>query len=336
MALDFLNSLSFSPSETSLIYTAEANVTCDDDAASDDPYPKFRYTPHFGESSHTKKRPTIFLFRWTKSSMSTRVAKQDILFFALSFPQATQTPVLFGQATFATEDVIFAAGHEHTKDGRLLGVKWCMNRPMGIWELRLPESRSLEGAPLGARISCNSLKLTPSERSCRSPRVLYDSNRTPIKLFWLSNSIRGADASCASLESRDLTAGSNKVLVDTVMEPTPDNDFPGLFTEYAMPCSPFLHRGDRIYIVLHSLWRSRTTVLFIDTESGAITDETKIHDGKPFYSWNVLATDNKMCIVCSRSTLTTPSDILLGCFDQYGRLSWKVLDKPLLSGEGTL
>ncbi|OAX35979.1 alpha/beta-hydrolase [Rhizopogon vinicolor AM-OR11-026] len=330
---DFLSSLSFSPSESSLIYTAEAKIDSHDDDPSRDPYPKFRYTPHFGEQSRTKKRPTIFLFRWTKSSMSTRVAKQDISLFALSQTQSTEIPILFGQATFATEDLIFAAGFEHTKDGRLLGVKGCFNRPMGIWELRLPESGSLAGTPLGARISCNSLKLTPSERSCRSPRVLYDDNRTPIKLFWLSNPVGGAHASCVSLESRDLKTNSNKVLVDTVIEPTPENDFPGLYPEYTLPSSPFLHRGKHVYIVLQSLWRSRTTVLFIDTESGTITDETKIHPDEPMYSWNVLATDNKMRVVCSRSTPTTPSDVLLGYFNQRGDLSWKVLDRPVLSGE---
>ncbi|KAJ8590553.1 alpha/beta-hydrolase [Rhizopogon salebrosus TDB-379] len=328
---DFLSSLSFSPSETSLIYTAEANVNTEDDT--DDPYPKFRYAPHFGEPSRTKKRPTLFLFRWTKSSKSTRVSKQDMSLFALSTSQATQTPVLFGQATFATEDLIFAAGHEHTKDGRLLGVKGCFNRPMGIWELRLPESGSLDGTPLGAKISCNSSKLTPPERSCRSPRILFDDSRTPIKLFWLSNPVGGAHASCVSLESRDLTTASNKILVDTVMEPTTDNDFPGLYTEYNIPSSPFLHHEGRVYIVLQSLWRSRTTVLFIDTESGTITDETKPRFGEPMYSWNVLATDDKTRFICSRSTPTTPSDVSLGYFDQYDNLSWTVLDKPLLSEE---
>ena len=110
---DFLSSLSFSLSETSLIYIAEANVNGDDDA-SNNPYPKFRYTPHFGEPSRTKKRPTIFLFRWTRSSMSTRAAKQDM---SLSLAQDTQVPVLFAQVTFATDHVIFATGYEHTKDG---------------------------------------------------------------------------------------------------------------------------------------------------------------------------------------------------------------------------
>src|SRR6267154_424026 len=236
---DFLSSLSFSPSKTPLISTADNG----DDGASNNPYPNFRYTPHFGEPSRTKKRPTIFLFRWTRSSMSTRAAKQDMSLFALSLAQDTQVPVLFTQATVATDHVIFATGYEHTKDGRILGVKGCFNRPMGIWELRLPESGSLDGIPpsLGARISCSSLKLTPSERSCRSPRVLHDENQTPIKLFWLSNPIGGAHASYVSLESRDLIGGTNKVLVDTVMEPQKTTS-----QGYNMHSSPFLRCGDHV------------------------------------------------------------------------------------------
>ncbi|KAG1744589.1 Alpha/Beta hydrolase protein [Suillus paluster] len=314
------------------VFHTDANVNGDDDA-SDDPYPKFRYTPNFGEPSRTKKRPTIFLFRWTRSTAFTRAAKQDMLLLTLSMAQPTQVPVLFGQATFATEDVIFATGHDHTKDGRLLGVKGCFNRPMGIWELRLPESASLHGTPFGTTISCNSLRLTPPERSCRSPRVFFADNQTPYKLFWFSNPVGGAHASCVSLESRDLITGTHKVLVDTVMEPAPENNFPGLYTEYNIPSSPFLRRGDNVFIVLQSLWRSRTTVLFIDKETGEITDETKMRDSEPMYSWNVLATDGKTRFICSRSTPTTPSEVLLGYFDPHGNLNWKVLDKPTISVE---
>ncbi|KAG2146235.1 Alpha/Beta hydrolase protein [Suillus clintonianus] len=311
---EFTSSLSFSPSETSLLYTAEANVNSDDDP-SDDPYPKFRYTPHFGEQSRSKKRSTIFLFRWTRSTAFTKAAKQNMLLFALSLAQPTQVPVLFGQATFATEDVIYASGHEHTKDGRLLGVRWCFNRPMGIWEIKLPELATVQGTPFGTKIPCNSLKLTPPERSCRSPRVLYGNNQTPIKLFWFSNPVGGPHASCVSLESRDLTTGTNK----------------GYIPSITCPPARFLRRGDRIYIVLQSIWRSRTTILFIDTESGAITDETKIHNDEPLYSWNFYATDDKTRFICSRSTPTTPSEVLLGYFDQHDNLNWKVLDKPTIS-----
>ncbi|KAG2135266.1 Alpha/Beta hydrolase protein [Suillus clintonianus] len=202
---------------------------------------------------------------------------------------------------------------------------------MGIWEIKLSESATVQGTPFGTKISCNSLKLTPPEQSCCSPRVLYDDNQTPIKLFWFSNPVGGPHASCVSLESCDLTTGTNKVLVDTIMEPTPENDFPGLYPEYNMSSSPFLHHGGRIYIVLQSLWRSRATIIFINTESGAISDETKIHDDEPLYSWSLHATDDKTRFICSRSTPTTPSEVLPGYFDQHDNLNWKVLDKPTIS-----
>ncbi|KAG2137878.1 Alpha/Beta hydrolase protein [Suillus bovinus] len=310
---DFLYSLSFSPSETSLLYTAEASVNTEDD-----PYNKFRYTPHFGDTSRTKKRPTIFLFSWTRSPAFTRATKQDLTLVALQ--PTTQSPILFAQATFATEDTIFATGHEQTKDGRILGAKGCFNRPMGIWQLTL--SKTSLGSPSASR-------LTPETRSCRSPRVLFHNNQ-PINLFWFSNPIGGPHASCVSLESRDLLTGTNTVLVPTVFEPTPSDDFPGLYTEYNMPASPFLRRTDRVYIVLQSIWRSRTTILFIDAQSGEITDATKLGDG-PLYSWTLHATDNNSRFICSRSTPTTPWEVLLGSFDRYDTLEWKVLDKALLS-----
>ncbi|KAG1902336.1 Alpha/Beta hydrolase protein [Suillus fuscotomentosus] len=253
-----------------------------------------------------------FPYRW--STAFTKATKQDMLLVALSLAQPTQAPVLFGQATFATEDIIYTSGYEHTKDGRLLGIKWCFNRPM---------VSDRAGDSFGAKVSCNALKLTPSERSCRSPRVLYDNNQTPTKLFWFSNPVGGPHASCVSLESRDLTTGTNKVLVDTVMEPTPETDFPGLYPNYNMPSSPFLRRGDHTYIVLHSLWRSRATILFIDTESGAISDETKMRDGEPLYNWDLHATDDKTHFICSRSTPTTPHEVLLGYFDEHDNLNWK-------------
>lgn len=309
---DFLYSLSFSPSETSLIYTAEF------EPADDDPYNKFRYTPHFGDTSRAKKRPTIFLFRWTRSPDFTRATKQNLTLVAL--PGQCTKPILFAQATFATEDTIFASGHEYTTDGRLLGAKGCFNRPMGIWQLTLPK---------GSLGSSSASRITPPNRSCRSPRVLFHDNQ-PIKLFWFSNPIGGPHASCVSLESRDLTTGINTVLVPTVFEPTTPNGFPGLYTEYNMPTSPFLRFADRVYIVLQSLWRSRTTVLFIDTQSGAITDATEIGDG-PLYSWTVHATDNKNQLICSRSTPTTPWEVLLGSLDEHDTLDWKVLDRSILS-----
>ncbi|KIK35388.1 hypothetical protein CY34DRAFT_17047 [Suillus luteus UH-Slu-Lm8-n1] len=90
---DFLYSLSFSPSETSLIYTSEFEAT------DDDPYNKFRCTPHFGDTSRAKKRPTIFLFRWIRSPDFTRATKQNLTLVALPGQCTVTKPILFAQAT---------------------------------------------------------------------------------------------------------------------------------------------------------------------------------------------------------------------------------------------
>ncbi|KAG1733834.1 hypothetical protein EDB19DRAFT_1639397, partial [Suillus lakei] len=142
---------------------------------------------------------------------------------------------LFAQATFAAEDTIFSSGHEHTKDSHLLGVKGCSNRPMGIWQLTLS---TFEGS-LCSRLPWTASRLTSRNQSCHSPRVLYDANRTPISLFWFSNPIDVAHASCVSLESCDILTGTNDVLVDTVFEPT---QFIAYRQPHRQPQHPQLHR----------------------------------------------------------------------------------------------
>jgi len=56
---EYLASLAFSPSETSLLYIAEAKPS----ANNDDPYQRFRFIPQFGEGIAGKKQPTIFIIR---------------------------------------------------------------------------------------------------------------------------------------------------------------------------------------------------------------------------------------------------------------------------------
>ncbi|KAG1733784.1 hypothetical protein EDB19DRAFT_1729401 [Suillus lakei] len=68
---------------------------------------------------------------------------------------------LVAQATFLTEDTIFVRGREHTKDGRLLGIKGCFNRPMSIWQLTLP-----------TKIQCTTSQLTPPT-ALAAPIVSY-------------------------------------------------------------------------------------------------------------------------------------------------------------------
>ena len=79
-------SLAFSPSETALVYTAEANPNDFDnikheheyeyDATSHD-YDKYRFLPSFGEKLGGRKRPVLFVVRWADPSFAstTTIAK---------------------------------------------------------------------------------------------------------------------------------------------------------------------------------------------------------------------------------------------------------------------
>ncbi|KAH7927981.1 alpha beta-hydrolase [Leucogyrophana mollusca] len=329
---DVLSSLSFSPSESALLYTAEANVDAPEGPDAD-PYPKFRYVPHFGEAAYSKKRPAIFLFRWRSPNESSDFSSSKTKSLtALSPALPAPASVIFAQAVFASEDRVFATGYDYTDDGRLLGIKGCFNRPSGIWELTLPPQLDVDTSDLCASSPCTSLKLTSSGRSCRSPRILRDANGSPTKLLWLSSATGGPHASSVSLHSRNLSPelSEAKLLIDTVWDPAADA-FPGLYTEYNLPSRSFLHLSGSAYVVAQSLWKSRTTVLLIDVTTGSVRDVTPAISEDTLYSWNVLCTDGGRQVVCSRSTPTTPSEIVLGRFDERGNVKWKVLDKPTLS-----
>ncbi|KAG2337840.1 hypothetical protein BDR05DRAFT_739198 [Suillus weaverae] len=142
--------------------------------------------------------------------------------------------------------------------------------------------------PKGSLTSPSTSRLAHKETSCRSPRVPLHDNQ-PIKLFWFSNPIGGPHTSCVSLtESRNLLTGTNTVLVHTVFEPTPSNDFPGLYTGVQHPHQPIsTARRSRIYrsTVYLSLTHHRGS-----SSSIPITDATKLGDGL-LYSWTVHATD---------------------------------------------
>ncbi|KAF9228216.1 alpha/beta-hydrolase [Gyrodon lividus] len=327
---EYFKSFSFTPSETAFVYTAEANPATTE-ALEDDPYPKFRFNPHFGEQMYTKKRPTLFVFRWqtsNKATQHTRATKQDITLTALSFDQLPSVSVVFGQATFVTETHLYATGYEQTADGKFLGIKGCYNRPTSIWELHLPGDSSMTGLTT----LCKSVKVDIPGRSSRSPRVLFDDDHTPTTLFWLSNLIGGAHASTVSLHARDLKGGSgDKVIVDVVYDPGPQ-DFPGLYTEYNLANSPFLRYGGGTYVLVQSLWRSRSTLILVDVEGGTVVDGTPVVDGQPLYSWSFLATDRFGSVVCSRSTPTSPPEIVLltTIGDKIAGVL-RVLDKPILS-----
>ncbi|KAJ6620498.1 Alpha/Beta hydrolase protein [Mycena sp. CBHHK59/15] len=316
---EFFYSLTFSPSQLALLYVAEAKSPTE---AQD----KFKFTPHLGEGLVGKKRPTILVFRWDVSTSPFRTSLSVIS------PIVNQ-PVLFGQPVFSPidKDTIFATGYEYTRDGRLLGLRWCYNRPSGIWEIKLPAGPEDDSSE---PLDCIAQKLTPPHLSCRSP-VISNPSKNPT-LFWLSCASGGPHGGTFSLHSCNLSSPerSSKILVDMVWEPRASDGFPGLYLKSNLPPSPFVNpRGpgqNEVFMVFSSTWGSRTTVLLVSASDGSVTDLTPDTDGM-LYSWSVLATDSWKRFVCTRSSPNIPHEVVLGEFNEVGVVSWRVIHTPYIS-----
>ncbi|KAJ7764324.1 Alpha/Beta hydrolase protein [Mycena metata] len=310
---EFFSAFSFSLSESAFMYVAEAE---EPEHASE----KFKFTPPLGEAFGGKKTPAIFIFRWETSVLSSQTSLARV---SPILPR--DHPILFGQPVFSCldNDTIYATGYEYTRDGRLLGPKWCYNRPTGIWKIKLQST-------LEQKDDTVPVKLTPGDLSCRSPRIYHEASGT-AKLFWLSCASGGPHAGTFSLHSLDLGASepASEALVDTVWEPRESDGFPGLYLDANLPTSPFLARPGKPFLIFSSNWGCRTTVVSVSTLDGTVKDLTPDSDGKLF-SWTMLATDGVARFICSRSTPTIPPEIVLGQMDAAGEVSWRVIYTPYI------
>ncbi|KII84157.1 hypothetical protein PLICRDRAFT_57993 [Plicaturopsis crispa FD-325 SS-3] len=313
---DTIGSLAFNDSETALLYSAEANAPRGD--SDNDPYARFRYTPQLGEGLQGKKRPTTYLMKWDAASNSTPsdIAATTTPWYAAS---TSSTTTLLGQAVFAGDNRAFATEYLYTGDGRLLGAKWCYNRPARIVSLATGD---VEPFSFDQSIQ--------EGRSNRSPRVYTDANGTST-LFWLSNDLGGAHASCTSLHSVELgssTAAASTIL-DKIWDPA-KAEFPGFYPDFVLPTKPFVNLDSGLHVVTQSTWGSRSTVLLISASTGAVKNLTPDSDGKA-YSWAVLSADGDDQVICTRSSPSIPPEVVLGRLSKSGEVSWRVIFKPSLS-----
>ena len=330
---EFLASLSFAPTESAIVYTAEGKTP-----ETEDPFEKFRFNPDFGEGLVGKKQPVTFVFRWNSSTASD---KPKLSLVKLE----SKENVRFGQAVFSpiSDHVIYSTGYEFTSDSRILGIKYCTNRPSGIWQLWLDRQclpELVDKLNPAAVITTPVIlqKLTPSSLSCRSPRTFgrYEGSI----LAWLACPTGGPHAGASALYClnipRDSYNNSRLKSTETPLVPITDDIpsapdvFPGLFPNN-LPSSAKIVTGLEsepvTSIVLHSQWGSRTTVLLISTKDGSVIDLTPANK-EGLYSWTVLATDGQSLVVCQRSSPSVPYEIYLGYFDDTGFVSWHLIDKP--------
>ncbi|KAJ7153100.1 Alpha/Beta hydrolase protein [Mycena crocata] len=329
---DFYSALSFSPSESAVMYVAEGKEPTDTAE-------KYKFVPHLGEGLVGKKRPTIFVFRWDSAASPCQASLTCV---SPIIPE--DHTILFGQPVFSPLEhgTIYATGYEYTRDGRLLAPRWCFNRPSGIWEIRLPSGVQAQGSTSDephTSFRCVSTKLTAAHLSCRSPRVYHDKSTRTGTLFWLSCASGGPHAGTFALHAADLTAAPRnsafgRVLVDTVWDPRAEDGFPGLYPDNGnLPLSPFLTLAQgkkELHLVFSSTWGARTTVLLVSAADGSVRDLTPDVDGK-LYSWSVLATDGVGRVVCARSAPTTPHELVLGENKFNDDFVWRVIYTPYVS-----
>lgn len=325
-----LFSLSFSKSESSLIYTAEAKAPeADESSDGVDRNAKYRYIPDFGEKIYGKKRPTVYLFRWKPIQYEdeTEGTKDDAEFeptvVALKPDLPKGSTFTFGQGIFSPKDEhIFVTGHEQTQEGRQLGPHGCWNHPSAIFKFELPDVIPKDTD----EITVSATRLTPPTVAARSPRANLSDSGNSYTVVWLSNPVGGPHMSAVSLWVLKSTEKEPKLLIDSVHAPKSLDAFPGLYVDQ-LPSNPFVSLGTpgtSSHIVTHSVRRSRHNVLRISLDSGEI--DTLVDDAR--YSWTVLNTDGRETVLEKRSSMTSPEELLLG---RLPKLAWRLLDKPLLS-----
>ena len=124
--LDQLSTLAFSPSESSLVYTAEVKAP---ENEGDDSFAKFRILPDYGEGYIGRKCPMIFIALLVPNSCPVHTPSEDNIFptvWAVSLPSSATSEaanISFCQAQFVTDGTLFVTGYEYSKDGRRLGIK---------------------------------------------------------------------------------------------------------------------------------------------------------------------------------------------------------------------
>lgn len=341
--LEVFASGGFDKDESRFIYTAEANKPSPEDNGSVD-FDNYRYAAPFGEKFIGKQRAALFLFKWGLPYGATDAEEERKSYDHKSGQSATcvitridpqdfdeTVTVSFGQARLnEAGDTIYATGYEHLPDGRFPGILGCFNRPSSLWSLKIGQDDLKKGVTV-----CKPTRLTPKERSSRSPRyVRHDGTEY---LIYLVHELFGPHHSCASMRVLDFSTMKDRKLVDTAWDADIiTGGFPGLYLDQ-LPPRPFATRGGKLHVLLHSRCGTVRTLYCISVEDGTCTRLLGPSQEKgQVFSWTLLATDGEKTFVASRSRADVPNQLVFGTFsdDPNGEVRIRVIDKPYLSPRG--
>ena len=182
-----------------------------------------------------------------------------------------------------------------------LGVKYCTNRRTGLYKCSLDDPSKLE-------------RLSDPEKSVRYPQLSPDQS----EIVYLCNpSGSGPHASCDQIVSFNIHSGKERVIVDYVQEPKSINDFPGI---YAYTIKDYCWASTKS-LILTGIWRSRTVILSINIENGAVSNLTP----NGLESWSVLRCTLDGYIICLKSSPKQPSTL---CLLKLADNTCTVLDTP--------
>ncbi|KAG0337520.1 hypothetical protein BG000_005312 [Podila horticola] len=238
---------------------------------SEDAYEKFVFTPDWGETFTGKRDPSLVVVNLDNYEIK-----------VLDQLQGNMSP---GQAIFShdSKSLIFTGYH---RDPQFFGIVYCQNRLTGLYSV------DVDGT--GFKTLSGDLK------SARSPRL----NPDGTTLVFLSNAVNGPHASCAKLCKVDVASGKVSTVVDFVRNPD-THGFPGLYIDQ-LPRNLWVSSSK---IITSSTWRSRRTLLSIDTDSGKVEELTSASK----YPGSVTALfANSRFIISTYSTPTEPWSLWLG------------------------
>ncbi|GAA5908571.1 hypothetical protein JCM8208_002669 [Rhodotorula glutinis] len=361
---------SWHPSSTALVYTAEAPRPKPKPSASRPSAAKFEYTPDFGETFTGRREPTLFLLVLGSSSFQSALQqdKPRMLVHRLTSPDLAG-PVVFGQPAFLPDTDrprLVATGYAPLNDGRKLGIVYCTNRRARVYALDVQaehdgdaESSDNDDKPKIVYRASTATPISSADRSARSPRVLpssSDSEKSAVRVVYISNALGGPHASCAALQlatlSASLSVDEDRAVVAVVDVPDAKqgsaDPFPGLYVDQ-LPHEPFVvgEKGE-ISVAMTSVWRTRRVPLVVGLDSGTVTclapwpeRRTSVDAALPYLyleggeqeqleSFSVLGTDGQDRVVALRSGPGAPPRLVVAGMREGSSARWKVLkDAPV-------
>ncbi|KNC99354.1 hypothetical protein, variant [Spizellomyces punctatus DAOM BR117] len=233
---------------------------------------KFKFKPDWGEKFTKKAAPAIVLCNLDTEEITVVKDQEDLA---------------VGQVLFGPNDdsLIFWGVKTHP---RQYGILFCPNRLSGIYQT------GIKGE--------NLIRISAEDESARSPR--FDSARKT--LFYISNPIGGPHFPCGELISYSFADKSRRIVLPEVEKPEP-TDFPGLFVDRFAP-DAVVGTGDAQWIITHTNWRSRKTVIAVHASTGKVIDLCpNVETG----SWTLLGVKENW-VVAVRSDPGTPHEVHIG------------------------